>query len=224
MFYDPWVVLLRKICYAVVKEVRDMDQIKIGRFIAEIRKEKELTQRELAEKLLISDKTVSKWETGKGLPEVSLMLPLCTTLDITVNELLSGERIALESYKEKAEEIMMDLVKEKQESKRKIILSVAVILLALLGGITLIIAAELFPMADWQRVLFIAIGSVVLAGGIAVAAALDMKAGTFECRHCGTRFVPTSGAYIAGAHSITTRRLKCPQCGKKSYCKRRLTH
>ena len=98
-----------------------MDQIKIGKFIAEMRKQKGLTQRQLAETLLISDKTVSKWETGRGLPEVSLMMPLCEILDINVNELLSGERLAEEAYKQKAEENMMNLVKEAQESKKKII-------------------------------------------------------------------------------------------------------
>ena len=67
-----------------------MDQIKIGRFIAKMRKEKPYTQRQLADMLGISDKTVSKWETGNGLPDVSLMMPLCDLLQISVNELLSG--------------------------------------------------------------------------------------------------------------------------------------
>ncbi len=69
-----------------------MDQLKIGKFIAEERKSKEFTQRELADKLGISDKTISKWERGNGFPEISLLLPLCKELEITVNELLSGER------------------------------------------------------------------------------------------------------------------------------------
>ena len=81
-----------------------MDQIRIGKFIANARKEKGMTQRELADTLLISDKTISKWECGKGLPEVSLMLPLCEALDISVNDLLSGERISDIDYKKKAEE------------------------------------------------------------------------------------------------------------------------
>ena len=71
-----------------------MDQIRIGRFIAQCRKTGGLTQRQLADGLGISDKTVSKWECGNGLPEVSLMLPLCEALGITVNDLLSGERVA----------------------------------------------------------------------------------------------------------------------------------
>lgn len=94
-----------------------MDQIKIGKFIAEMRKENNLTQRQLAEELNISDKTVSKWECGKGLPEVSFMLPLCERLKITVNELLSGEKLSAENYQQKAEENMMNLVREKEENK-----------------------------------------------------------------------------------------------------------
>ena len=69
-----------------------MDQLKTGKFIAEMRKSKGLTQKQLADALLISDKTVSKWECGNGLPEVSLMLPLCEILGITVNELITGKR------------------------------------------------------------------------------------------------------------------------------------
>lgn len=223
-FYVSWVVYLDGLCYDVLKEVNEMDQIRIGGFIAQIRKEKGLTQRQLADELLISDKTISKWETGKGLPEVSLMMPLCNTLDITVNELLSGERISEECYKKKAEEIMVDLVREKEDSKKKIILSVIAAVTSLLAAVTIIVIAGSFEMDTPIRALLIAIGIVVMSGGIIVAAALEMNAGTFECRHCKHRFVPTTGAYIAGLHSITTRYLRCPECGKKSYCKRRLTH
>ena len=90
-----------------------MDQVKIGRFIAEQRKARQLTQRQLAGELDISDKTISKWETGKGLPEISLMLPLCQALHITVNDLLSGEKVQPADYQKKAEENMMDLRKTK---------------------------------------------------------------------------------------------------------------
>ena len=79
-----------------------MDQIKTGKFIAEERKNKKLTQRQLADILNISDKTISKWETGNGFPEISLLQPLCQALDISVNELLSGERLSEDEYKKKA--------------------------------------------------------------------------------------------------------------------------
>ena len=89
-----------------------MDQKLTGQFIAKIRKEKGFTQKQLAELLLISDKTVSKWETGGGLPEVSLMLPLCKELGVTVNELLSGKRLNTSEYKSNAEENIINLMKE----------------------------------------------------------------------------------------------------------------
>ena len=100
-----------------------MDQVKIGKFIAAERKRKGYTQKQLSGKLQISNKTVSKWECGNGFPEVTFLLPLCTELDITVNELLSGERVSEEDYHKKAEENMVNLVKEAQENRKKIFCS-----------------------------------------------------------------------------------------------------
>ena len=199
-----------------------MDQIKTGRFIAEQRKALGMTQRQLAERLSVSDKTVSKWECGNGLPEVSLMLPLCELLSINVNELLSGERLDADSYKQHAEENMMKLIDERKENKRKLILEVVVILITLLGSITLIMISGLLEMENWLRITLIAIGLVVMIGGISVAAVLEMTAGGFECSECGEYFVPTKTAYIMGIHSITRRHLKCPHCGKRNWCRRRL--
>lgn len=125
-----------------------MDQIKIGRFIADERKRKEYTQKQLSERLGISDKTISKWERGNGFPEASLLLPLCAALEITVNELLSSERVSEEEYRRKAEENMVNLVKEAQESKKKIILS------AMVAGLTLIAAIRCFfwrERSPWKR-------------------------------------------------------------------------
>ena len=94
-----------------------MDQIKIGKFIADCRKDKNMTQRQLADILEISDKTISKWECGKGLPEVQFMIPLCELLGINVNELLSGEKNSAGEYQKKAEENMLTLVKENKYVK-----------------------------------------------------------------------------------------------------------
>ena len=201
-----------------------MDQVKIGKFISQMRKEKGLTQKQLGEELLISDKTVSKWETGKGMPEVSLMLPLCEKLGINVNELLTGERIPDEDYKKKAEENIMDIMREKEESIRKIIISAISAAIAVLASVTIIFVAGTLDMETWQRILLIAIAVIVMAGGIAVACMADLNAGTYECSHCGTRFVPSAKSYVFGIHTLTKRKLTCPKCGKRSYCKRRLTH
>lgn len=201
-----------------------MDQIKIGKFISVMRKHQGLTQRALADILGISDKTVSKWECGNGMPEVSLMLPLCEALNISLNELFSGEKLTDTDYKKKAEENIMNLVNEKEASKKKLILAHIIVVITMIAAIPMVIIAGALEMPVWLRIVMIAIALLVIIGGIAVACVLDMDAGTFECKHCGTRFKPTAGAYIKGGHTLTKRHLKCPECGKSSYCKHRLTH
>lgn len=94
-----------------------MDQIKIGKFIAEMRKEQNLTQIDLADRLGISNKTISKWECGNGMPDYAVMESLCEILHINVNELLSGERLPSKDYNKKAEENMMSLIQESNEKK-----------------------------------------------------------------------------------------------------------
>lgn len=200
-----------------------MDQIKIGKFIAEERKAKKYTQRELADKLSISDKTISKWERGNGFPEVSLLLPLCNELEITVNELLSGERLQAMDYKKKAEKNMVNLVKEAQESKKKIIMSAMVGVLVIVAAVPLFVVAGMFEMQVWTRVLLMGIGFVITVMGIAIACVLDREAGAFECPECNNRFVPDMKSYIMGPHTITKRKLVCPHCGAHKYCKKVLT-
>lgn len=200
-----------------------MDQIKIGRFIAEERKQKKYTQRALADKLGISDKTISKWERGNGFPEVSLLLPLCDELKITVNELLSGERLQKTDYEKKAEENMVDLVKETQENKKKIVLSAMAAGSSLLAATPLFMLAGALEIGTWLRVTLIGIGSCVLALGIAIACILDRDAGTFECPTCKKHFIPDMKEYIMAPHTFTKRRLRCPQCGNLSYCRHVLT-
>lgn len=200
-----------------------MDQIKIGGFIAEERKRKGYTQKILSEKLGISDKTISKWERGNGFPEVSLLIPLCSELDITVNELLSGERVSEEQYRKKAEENMVNLVKEAQENKKKIILSIMVGILTIIAAVPLFIVAGMFDMSTGVRITFIAIGLVVVVIGIAVACIMDREAGAFECPECHERFIPDMKSYIMGAHTLTKRKLICPKCGAHRYCKKVLT-
>ena len=200
-----------------------MDQIKIGKFIADERKRKGYTQKQLSGKLEISDKTISKWERGNGFPEVSLLLPLCNELEITVNELLSGERVSEEDYRKKAEENMVNLVREAQESKKKIILSAIVAGLTFIAALPLFIISGMLEMENWLRVTLIIIGGVVVFGGIAVACVLDRDAGAFECPECNNRFVPDMKAYAMGPHTITKRKLVCPHCGAHKYCKKVLT-
>ena len=200
-----------------------MDQIKIGKFIADERKRKGYTQKQLSEKLEISDKTVSKWERGNGFPEVSLLLPLCNELDISVNELLSGERVSEEDYRKKAEENMVNLVREAQESKKKIVLSVMVAVLSLVAALPLFVLSGALPMETWLRTTLVVTGLIVLALGIVIACILDREAGAYECPECKNRFVPDMKAYVMAPHTFTKRKLECPNCGAHRYCRKVLT-
>ena len=201
-----------------------MDHITTGKFIAERRKARGLTQRELADLLNISDKTVSKWERGGGLPEVSLMLPLCKELDISVNELLSGKKLSDSEYKQNAEDNILSLIQEERaKTKFQTIIAVIVVVATFFAGLTLIMLSGFLEMKTLYRILLIVIGAVVILTGIGVAVALEITCGAFECRKCGHRFVPSVGAYLMGIHTATTRLLKCPKCKKTSWCARRMS-
>lgn len=200
-----------------------MDQVKIGQFIKAVRKEKKLTQREVADKLSISEKTVSKWETGNGLPDVSLMKPLCDLLGVSLNELFSGQRLDEKQYYIKAEENIMSLVEEKAEAKKRIVLGVIVTLMVILASFTIILIAALLEMDMWLRIILIAVAGILIVGGIVVGCMLDRDAGVYECPHCGERFVPTMKAYFFSSHTVMRRNLKCPKCGKRSFCKKKLS-
>lgn len=199
-----------------------MDQIKIGKFIAEVRKSHNLTQRQLADALSISDKTVSKWECGKGLPEVSLMLPLCDTLNITVNDLLSGERVSESDYQKKAEENMMNLAKENEENKKRMALSVVCGIITIIAVCSLVVIASYIKMPAIARIGIIVLALATATAGIGAAAVLEVKAGYYECPHCKSLFVPTTGEYVKGYHTLTKRKLKCHECGKVGMCKHRI--
>ena len=200
-----------------------MDQIRIGKFIAESRKARNLTQRQLADALSISDKTISKWECGKGLPEVSLMLPLCAALDITVNDLLSGEKVSSADYQEKAEGNMINLMKENEENKKRMALSIITGVITIIAVCALIVIVSLIDLSTLVRIILIVFSIAVGAAGIAAAAMLDARAGYFECPYCKELFVPSMGAYVKGYHTITKRRLTCPKCGKTGMCRHRVT-
>ena len=199
-----------------------MDQIRIGKFIANARKEKGMTQRELADTLLISDKTISKWECGKGLPEVSLMLPLCETLDISVNDLLSGERISDIDYKKKAEENMMNLMKENQENKKKEAISIICAVITVIAVCSLVAISAFIEMHAAIRVALIVLAVVTAALGIGAASILENEASYFVCPHCHAEFKASMKDYVNGYHTFTKRYLKCPECGKSSMCKHKI--
>lgn len=198
-----------------------MDQIKIGKFISKCRKEKSLTQMQLAEKLGITDRAISKWETGKSLPDSSIMLELCEILGITVNDLLSGEVVTMSNYNEKLEKNLISMVKEKEKADKRL-LSMEIFIVVLVSAIllSLVFTAAFVQMADWLRVCLIVIGFVVFTIGVAYAVKIEQTAGYYECAQCGHKHIPTFSSVLWSMHMGRTRYMKCPKCGKKSWQKK----
>ena len=198
-----------------------MDQLKIGKFIAKCRKQKQLTQLQLADKLGITDKAISKWERGIAMPDTSIMLELCDILCISVNELLNGERINMENSNEKNEQLLLDMAKE-LETKNKTIWSsmwaiMIVSMTALIAGI--FIAAFLIPEGIWQLVTIIGICIVFLIPCF-YALKLEVSVGAYKCKNCGHEIVPTYKEVLMAKHRGFTRHLKCPVCNKRTWCKK----
>ena len=168
-----------------------MDQEKIGAFITECRKQAGLTQAALGEQLGITDRAVSKWERGKSMPDPSLMLPLCGLLHITVNELLTGERISMEDYQKKAEEKLLELQKQEALNNRRLLwLEVVIGLLSTAAALVMIFAASFAVVYFWWRLALIAAGLAILTVGIAVAVKLEHDAGYYECPHWSRQVCP----------------------------------
>ena len=198
-----------------------MDQLKIGKFIAECRKNTGLIQKQLAEKLNITDRAVSKWETGKSLPDSSIMLELCRILKITVNDLLSGEVISMDNYNKELENRLLEMVKQKEESdKRLLTLEWVVIILSMIVLLIPIIISVYVPMEEWKRVLCVFAGLIPAVIGFVFSMKIEQVAGYYECKHCSHRYVPTFKDINLSMHMGRTRYMKCPECGKKSWQKK----
>ena len=195
-----------------------MNQLKTGEFISQLRKEKSLTQAQLAERLGIADRAVSKWETGRSLPDASIMLELCEILGITVNELLSGERLNMEQFDKKSEENLLELKRQKEESDKKLLR--AEIVLGFISSaffMTLVFVASYVEMPNVARVLLIAIGFALFFIGMFYCIRIEQVAGYYECAKCHHKYVPTYASVLWSMHINRTRYMKCPHCGRRSW-------
>lgn len=201
-----------------------MDQIKIGRFISECRKKVGLTQMQLAEKLSITDRAVSKWETGKSLPDASIMLELCDVLKITVNDLLCGEVVTMENYNKELEKNLIEMAKQKEAAdKRLLSIEILVGFMCVAILLTLTAFASFMELVEWQRIVLILIGLVPFLVALPFLIKIEQTAGYYECAECGHRYVPSFKSVFMAAHMGRTRRMRCPNCGKKSWQKKVLS-
>ncbi len=198
-----------------------MNQVKIGKFIAECRKKANLTQAQLAEKLNITDKAISKWERGIAMPDASIMLELCDILGISVNELLVGDKISAENNTKQNEQLLLNMANELQ-SKNKTIWSamwtiMIVSIIGLIGGLAVV--AFFVPEGVWQLVAILVLCALFIIPCF-YALKLEVSVGAYKCKNCGHEIVPTYKEALNAMHMGTTRYLKCPKCNKRTWCKK----
>ena len=199
-----------------------MDLRITGKFIQERRKEKKLTQVQLAEKLNVSEKTISKWECGNGFPDTTLILPLCKALGISANELLSGKLLKDEKeYRDTAEENLL-ILKDKQEKDTRFLLTLEWVvdilsIIILLTGCLIASYAELHYA--WRLVIIFA-GMLICFVGVYFCIIIEKNAGYYECEHCHNKYIPSYKQIYFSMHIGRTRYMKCPKCGKHSWNKK----
>ena len=199
-----------------------MDLKKIGKFIAECRKEKKITQEVLAEKLYVTDRAVSKWERGLSLPDAGKMLDLCNFLGISVNELLIGERIDMKDYEKKTNELLVELAKQDELKNRRLITDMWVLTItAFIFYVALvIISCNLLEEGPILGTI-ICVSTIVLLFVCFYGFKLEVDAGYYECRHCHHIFEEKNYFKLLMApHMGTSRYQKCPKCGKRTMAKK----
>ena len=198
-----------------------MNQIKTGTFIAECRKKKNLTQAQLAEKLNITDRAISKWETGKAMPDSDIMLALCDILGISVNELLCGEIIDMTQRDEQLNDLIFQMAKNEERYHKRLLYSACVIVTTSLAALVCLMSliSLLIPECGFQT--FMMIASVILFM-IPCMIALKFKAetGYYECKNCQHMFVPDYRGIAVLMQTPTKRLLKCTKCGNWTWCQK----
>ena len=198
-----------------------MNQEKIGKFISAKRKENGLTQSELAERLGITDRAISKWENGNCLPDAGTMPELCKILNISINDLFSGEIVDMKDNEKKLEENLLEMTKLKEEKDKELLtLEYVIGFTASITFLVLIFIASYLEMGTWLRIILIVTGSIIFAFGLGNAIKIEQKAGYYECSECQHKYVPTYKSVFWAQHLGRTRKMKCPKCGKKSWQKK----
>ncbi|MBQ6323797.1 MAG: helix-turn-helix domain-containing protein [Bacilli bacterium] len=203
-----------------------MNQEKIGRFIAELRKEKNMTQQELADKLNITDRAISHWENGRSMPDAGVILELCKILNININELLSAKKIKEEKYNERAEESLLEMRREIETQNKKILtLNKIIINLAIIIFVVIGLAATFIEMSMLIRNIIVAVDLVMLILVGFFTLNILQKTGYYECQECKHQYIPRYTQMFFSMSGITNTnwRMKCPKCKKKCWHKKVLT-
>ena len=200
-----------------------MNQEKVGKFIVKLRKENNMTQQELANKLNITDRAVSHWENGRSMPDAGIMLELCKILNVNVNELLSAKKISQETYSERAEENLLEMKREIESQNRRIfILNKIIINLVVIIFIVIGLAATFIEMSMFIRNIIFAVDLVMLISVGFFTLNILQKTGYYECQECKYQYIPGYTQMFFGMSGITNTnwRMKCPKCKKKCWHKK----
>jgi len=199
-----------------------MDLKVIGRFIQERRKTKKLTQLKLSEILGVSEKTISKWESGRGFPDTTLMLPLCKALDISANELLSGRLIPTnKEYRETSEQNLINMTKIYERNTRLLLLTEWIIVsFSIIILLSSILVYDYINIPAKWKIVIIVLGFIIAFIGFFFSIIIETKAGFYECKNCHNKYIPTFNQVLWSTHFGRTRYMKCPKCGKKSWNKK----
>ena len=198
-----------------------MDQVKIGRFIKQKRKEKKLTQSDLAEKLNVTDRAISKWENGNCMPDSGTITELCKILNVTINDLFSGEVVDMKDSKKRLEENLLEIIKlQEQKDKQLLGLEIFIGILVSIILFICIFVASFAEIKDIYRILIIVVGFIPFIIGMSCCLRIEQTAGYYECDKCHNKYIPTFKSVLLAMHVNRTRYMKCPQCNKYSWNKK----
>ena len=198
-----------------------MDQIRIGKFIKERRNLKNITQSNLASILGITDRAISKWENGICMPDVGTIPEICKILDITVNDLFSGEIVKMKDYDKKLEQNLLELAKKEEAQNKKMMIYEYVI--GFISSITFLVLMFTLSYAvenQVVRIILFIIAFLILIVGVSFALKIETETGYYECKKCHHKYIPSYKSVYFAMHYGTTIYLKFPKCNRKSWNKK----
>lgn len=201
-----------------MKGENHMDQIKIGRFIKQKRKEKGMTQSKLAEKLGVTDRAISKWENGNCMPDSGIIADLCKILNVTINDLFSGEVVDMKDNEKKLEENLLEITKLKQDREKQLMnLEIFIGILAAMVFLICAFVASFVNIENIYKILLIVLGLILFLVGCVICLRIEQTVGYYECKRCHYRYIPTYSNILYAMHIGRTRYMKCPKCHKYSW-------
>lgn len=197
-----------------------MDQIKIGNFIQKKRKDANLTQSELAEKLYVTDRAISKWENGICLPDTGNITELCKILNITINDLFSGEVIDMKNNEKQLEKNLLEMTKLKEENDKQLLL--IEIFIGFISSIVFLTVMLLMPYFQNKAIAIIlaVVSTIQFLITMFLCLRIEQKAGYYECGKCHHKYIPNFMQTLFAMHINRTRYFKCPKCNRRSWNKK----